>query len=393
MIDDRELFDRAIARFAPPERSFERLVARRDRNQRNKRIAAGVVAAVVAVAGIGTLLRAFDPTPRTPISPSPSPTATNGDITFVGRDESSMASVYVLDRIDGTPTRIFDLDPACRRRGTAWCDPWIRSVDWSPDGTRIAYALTGALTGADTGGASDRGGIYVMEVATQEIHRLTRCSAPCVRQDDIEWSPDGSRLAYTQMDHNLCNLPINFAGVCSVRIVRADGSGQIELATGSIVDPVHPTWSPDGTTVAFSGRLGEDGEEWFVFTMALDGSDPTQLAPDLPAPEENMPTWSPDGSMIALLADGGPLDEGLPYELWLVSPDGSERRLLTLGCCRVGGGGLPAQAPEWSPDARQLLIHEASFIGLEAIDVASGDHIDISVKAGGAIAWQPLPEG
>ena len=59
MIDDRELFERAVGRFAPPERSFERLVTRRDRKHRNKRIAAGVVALVVAAAGIGALLRAF----------------------------------------------------------------------------------------------------------------------------------------------------------------------------------------------------------------------------------------------------------------------------------------------------------------------------------------------
>ena len=104
-----------------------------------------------------------------------------------------------------------------------------------------------------------------------------------------------------------------------------------------------------------------------------------------------MPTWSPDGSTIAFLADGGTLEDGLPYELWLVAPDGSDRRLLTPGCCRVGGGGLPTQVPEWSPDGDQLLIHEGSFIGLDVIDVATGDRSAIDVRAGGAIAWQPVP--
>ena len=166
----------------------------------------------------------------------------------------------------------------------------------------------------------------------------------------------------------------------------------MELSTGSVVDPVNPSWSPDGTAIAFSGRVAEDGEEWFVYTMELDGSEPAQLAPDLPAPEENLPTWSPDGSTIAFVADGGgTMEEGWPYELWLVAPDGSDRRLLTPGCCRVGGGGLAAQTPEWSPDGGRLLIHEGSFIGLEVIDVATAESVAVPMKAGGAIAWQPLP--
>ena len=325
---------------------------------------------------------------RRPPSPSPSPLATNGDITFVGRDESDMASIYMVDPTGDTSRRILDLDPDCRRRGTRWCEPWIRSVDWSPDGTRIAYALYDGLRG----GVGDHAGIYVMEVATERIYRLTRCSASCVRQDDVEWSPDGSQIAYTQMDHDFCNLPSSFAGTCSIFTVNADGTDRTKLLTGSVVDPVNPTWSPDGTAIAFSGRVGEDGEEWFVYTMALDGSEPSQLVPDLPAPEQNMPAWSPDGSTIAFLADGGTLEDGLPYELWLVAPDGSERRLLTPGCCWVGGGGLSAQVPEWSPDGSQLLIHEGSFIGLEVIDVATADRFVVDVRAGGATAWQPVTE-
>lgn len=59
MIDDHELFERASERFAPPERSFERLVDRRDRKHRNKRITAGVLALFVAAAGTGALVKAF----------------------------------------------------------------------------------------------------------------------------------------------------------------------------------------------------------------------------------------------------------------------------------------------------------------------------------------------
>ena len=59
MIDDHDLFERAVERFAPPERSFERLVTRRGRKQRNKRIRAGVVAFVVVAVVAGVFLPSF----------------------------------------------------------------------------------------------------------------------------------------------------------------------------------------------------------------------------------------------------------------------------------------------------------------------------------------------
>ena len=73
--------------------------------------------------------------------------------------------------------------------------------------------------------------------------------------------------------------PSSFAGACSIHTVNADGTGQARLSTGSVADPVNPTWSPDGTTIAFSGRVAGDGDQWFVYTMALDGSEPSIETP------------------------------------------------------------------------------------------------------------------
>ena len=73
MIDDHDLFERAVERFAPPEGSFERLAKRRDRKHRNKRISAGVVALVVAAIGMGALLRPFSTGLVPANDPSPSP--------------------------------------------------------------------------------------------------------------------------------------------------------------------------------------------------------------------------------------------------------------------------------------------------------------------------------
>jgi hypothetical protein len=72
VIDEREIVRRAVEVQAPPEPSFERLLLRRDRKQRNQRVAAGVLGiAVFALAAVG-LVRllgsegtpASDPTTR-----------------------------------------------------------------------------------------------------------------------------------------------------------------------------------------------------------------------------------------------------------------------------------------------------------------------------------------
>lgn len=159
-----------------------------------------------------------------------------------------------------------------------------------------------------------------MDVATGEIHQLTTCAAPCWRQTDVDWSPDESRIAFTEAVSAGCDAAWQFTGTCSIFTINADGTGRHELQTGTVVDPAHPTWSPDGAEIAFSGRVGE---EWFVYTMAADtsdnGSEPTRLTAGLPSPVENRPAWSPDGTTIAFL-DGEAVRLGL-----LTADDGSGR--------------------------------------------------------------------
>ena len=59
MIDERELVRRAVEALAPPEPSFERLLRRRDRKERNRRLSAGGIAIVLALVSLVALTRAF----------------------------------------------------------------------------------------------------------------------------------------------------------------------------------------------------------------------------------------------------------------------------------------------------------------------------------------------
>jgi Tol biopolymer transport system component len=412
MNDTRRLIER-IGEGAPfPDEAFERMLRRRDRKRRNERLVAGSVGIAVFVAAIAVLLggNPFDRSDL-PAVPSPSPTpidmhrpplAANGDITFVSADvvdfSDRLSDFGILSAVDpggGKPRKILDID--CPFPGeTTSCDTvGISSVDWSPDGTRVAYALWGSTDA----GLGERKGIYVMEIASQQVHQLTSCVRPCVFQDDVDWSPDGSRIAFRQADVSGCDWMNSFDGVCSIYTMKSDGTDQVKLPTGSVIDPISPSWSPDGASIAFSGRVGED---WFVYTMATDGSEPTRLAADLPSPEQTQPAWSPDGSTIAFVvwegaAEGSKptgLDKeyGLPCDLWLMAPDGSERRRVIVDCALIGGAGFGVQGPEWSPDGTKILLLAGTGGSLQVIDADTTEVSSIEETATGPIAWQPRPQ-
>lgn len=163
----------------------------------------------------------------------------------------------------------------------------------SPDGLRIAFQ-------------SDRAGdegIYIINVdGTGEKRLVANGSTPA-------WSPDGTKIAYTDGD---------------LWIVNADGTQPLRITNTPDVREDCPTFSPNGSRVAFDATNGRHG----IATINVDGTDRRQLTPasdeDPYAGRSDSPVWSPDGQTIAYWSE---VQE--ESRITVIRPDGTGRKELT----------------------------------------------------------------
>jgi Tol biopolymer transport system component len=186
---------------------------------------------------------------------------------------------------------------------------------------------------------SAEGDIWAMAVDGTDRARLTTDPA---EDFDPSWSPDGSRIAFrSHRDGNE-----------EVYVVAADGSQERNLSRSPTSD-YSPAWSPDGSTIAFASD--RDGDPNEIYVMDADGSNQVRVT-DNPGIDE-YPTWSPDGTRIAFhctMGDVNPNGVG-DFEICVVNRDGTGLHRLT------DSPGENTQ-PDWSPDGAWI-VFESNRLG------------------------------
>lgn len=143
-------------------------------------------------------------------------------------------------------------------------------------------------------------------------------------------SPDSKRILYVS---NLGDRKPT-----DVYVMNADGTGVTRLTTDNAAEGL-PTWSPDGTKIAFVSN--RDGNEE-IYVMNADGTEQTRLTRN-PASDE-FPDWSPDSTKIAFAS--GRDGNGEIYVMsadGTVPPDGSHEAKLTTSS-PIGRRGAPRGA-------------------------------------------------
>ena len=226
-------------------------------------------------------------------------------------------------------------------------EPWNQGlIAWSPDGSRILY--------------SDHfGDLALTDLAGSEPERLSLCpseNCPSLGADNFPFSPDGTRLAYAALTDDqaessvLLILDLGTGEVTELESTRSDAVIPCTTAA-SEGDNDSPRWSPDGTQLVFArqgiGPLRNGGCQSTLFVVNADGSDLRQLVPA----EMNalIPSWSADGSTIVFHSStflpGYPQDEtARTVDVYTIRPDGG-------GLRQVTNDGVSTW-PRWTTDGR-----------------------------------------
>jgi len=162
---------------------------------------------------------------------------------------------------------------------------------WSPDGKSICYDIT----------SGERNGILIADLRTGVMKFLGLGYDP-------DWSPDGNRLVYD-------GSPGTKKSEGQIWVVDTNGYNNNELTSNNSVINRYPSWSPDGSTIAWTTDNG-------IELMNADGNNQRQLYGD----KSSQPSWSPDSRKIVFSKFSPSRNKGV---LWIIKTDGADLHQLT----------------------------------------------------------------
>jgi len=343
MIDEREQFGRVVRGFAPPNDAFERFVDHKGRKQRNRRIRAGALGVIVALAAGILFVRSLtsDSVPANPpVEPTPAPLS--GAIAY-----NLQGHIHVAGLDGSNPVAIADV-VAIHEECPG--EAYTNFPSWSPNGRYLAFNRQ----------CVDPALIEVV-IADLQGNVVESFRVAQAYPQEIAWSPDSTRVAVWDEYH----LRV---GTYTIGVHGIDGTrqAQIEMPPGwEPSDGGAPTWTPDGASLIVS-----------ELEVPLDGDTPREI-PFHGTFTDPSGGWWPGA--LAYSPDGSQMAYGTPQGLMVARADGSDPR-------EVSGDG--AHTAAWSPngeliavasadpgdrpDTPEGILYEQSPNRLRVVDVATG---------------------
>jgi TolB protein len=155
-----------------------------------------------------------------------------------------------------------------------------RTPSVSPDGTKVAFTSTRSDPNPACA-VNCTEGIYVMDIDGSDITRVPISDAPgcwlLPYHFDPDWSPDGERLAFIWWAGADCEQELDYVPG-RVETIRPDGTGQTLLREEEFEELLGPSWSPDGTRIAYWGVAIDvyalDSDDGGNFGVVTSGEEP-----------------------------------------------------------------------------------------------------------------------
>ncbi|MFQ5578602.1 MAG: LysM peptidoglycan-binding domain-containing protein, partial [Anaerolineae bacterium] len=123
----------------------------------------------------------------------------------------------------------------------------------------------------------------------------------------------------TMPDNRLVARGCTPSGDCGLWVLLPDGSGGQKISSDT--SDTAPAAPPRGGRIAIMSFNRGGAENWEIWTINQDGSDPLRLTNN--SANDGLPAWSPDGQSIAFVSDRGGV-----WAVWVVDAAGGEPRKL-----------------------------------------------------------------
>jgi Tol biopolymer transport system component len=230
------------------------------------------------------------------------------------------SSIYKIDNAGAAPTLLIkNLSD-------------VAGLSWAPDGTKFAFS------------ASDHSGYHIY-IANADGSSVTQLTTGDSVDTAPAWSPSGDAIAFQSNRDDARAGQIGVDIVNDIFVMNSDGTG-LQNITQDAYDDTGPSWSPDGTEIAFASNLSGT---YGLYTVQIGGSK-SQLLVDTTS-NESQPAWDPQGGRIAYVSSSGRATSAI----WIVDLSTDKAQALTSAT-------ESADSPTWSSDGGRIaFVHTGSL--------------------------------
>ncbi len=246
----------------------------------------------------------------------------------------------------------------------------------SPDGTQLVFVSERDGYGVD---------VFLADAKSGATKRKLLSTATDPHVDSIQfiesaggWDRTGKQFALATVRDGVAMLMV---------FDMPGGNVAREIPVPDVDEMFTPTWSPDGTRIAFSGLKGGSSD---LYALTLDTGALRAFTTDMYA--DLQPDWSPDGARIAFVTDRFSSSiEALAF---------GNYRLATLDTETGAVSALPSFEeaknidPHWSPDGRSVyfVADRHGISNIYRVELAGGDATqmtDVQTGVSGITALSP----